>query len=112
MIRSPKFLGSPLRACPALRPRRSRWHQAISVPAMLSSAKFTASTSTTNPISGLNHTAYALAVYASQSRSPSDHARLASGWLAGLSRAGLVTRGTPEKVFSSSHLHQACLAHE
>jgi len=33
-------------------------------------------------LSGLNHTACPLAVYASQPRSPSDHARLASGcWL-------------------------------
>ncbi len=39
-------------------------------------------------ISGLNHTACALAVYASQPGSPLDHARLASGW--GLALAGRV----------------------
>jgi len=46
-------------------------------------------------ISGLNHTAYTLAVYASQPGSPLHHARLASGWLASLVRTGLVTRRIP-----------------
>ena len=36
-------------------------------------------------ISGLNHTAHSLAVYASQGGLPHRHARLASGWLANLS---------------------------
>ena len=45
-------------------------------------------------LSGLIHTACPLAVYASQPRSPSDHARLASGcWP--LCRAGLDTRWVP-----------------
>src|SRR6266496_2177212 len=39
----------------------------------------TASASTTAPISGLNHTAYELAVYASCATLAADHARLASG---------------------------------
>jgi hypothetical protein len=51
---------------------------------VLPSAKAKASASTLNKISGLNHTACSLAVYASQLSSPVTrsygHARLASGW--------------------------------
>ena len=54
-------------------------------------------------ISGLNHTARTLAVYASQGGLPHRHARLASGWLASLIRAGLITRKVPMKGFRSSH---------
>src|SRR6266536_278968 len=43
-------------------------------------ASATASASTTAPISGLNHAACELAVYASQRGSRHNHARLASGW--------------------------------
>ena len=43
--------------------------------------------------SGLSDTAYTLAVYASQQGSPRCHARLASGWLPGLDRAGAVPAG-------------------
>ena len=45
----------------------------------------TASAPTRTIISGLNHTARSLAVYASQGGLPHHHARLASGWLASLS---------------------------
>ena len=54
-------------------------------------------------ISGLNHTACTLAVYASQGGLLHRHARLASGWLASLIRAGLSTRRVPMKGFRSSH---------
>ena len=43
--------------------------------------------------SGLSNSAYTLAVYASQHGSPQCHARLASGWLPGLGRAGVVPAG-------------------
>ena len=52
---------------------------------MLPSAISTASAPTITIISGLNHTARSLAVYASQDGLPHHHARLASGWLASLS---------------------------
>ena len=52
---------------------------------MLPSANTTASASAISIISGLNHTARSLAVYASQRELPHRYARLASGWLAGLS---------------------------
>jgi hypothetical protein len=44
-------------------------------------------------VSRLDHTAYTLAVYASQPRSPSRHARLASGWGPALSGRGWVPAG-------------------
>ncbi len=53
-------------------------------------------------LSGLNHTAHTLAVYASQPGSPPDHARLASGWWTNLVRAGLATRRVPQKVSANS----------
>ena len=54
-------------------------------------------------ISGLNHTARTLAVYASQGGLPHRHARLASGWLASLVRAGVITRWVPPKGFRFLH---------
>jgi len=53
-------------------------------------------------ISGLNHTARSLAVYASQGGLLHRHARLASGWLANLSGRGLLPAGSQRKV--SDHL--------
>jgi hypothetical protein len=54
-------------------------------------------------ISGLNHAARLLTVYASQSGLLHRHARLASGWLAGLSGRDWATRWVPTKGFRSSH---------
>jgi hypothetical protein len=51
--------------------------------------------------SGLNHTAFDLAVYASQDGSPHHHARLASRLLARSYRTGLATRRVPIKGFTS-----------
>jgi len=51
------------------------------------------------PLSGLNHTASALAVYASQPGLPRDHARLASGWWPAISGRAFHTRGTPSERF-------------
>ena len=80
-IGPPTFLGNPLCRCPALRPRQDRPHQAIrcddAAPAR------TKTKAPTKPISGLNHTAWALAVYASQDGSLHHHARLASGYWPG-----------------------------
>jgi hypothetical protein len=70
---------------------------------MLPSAKSTASAPTRTIISGLNHTAHSLAVYASQGGLPHHHARLTSGWLASLSGRDLVTRWVPMKGFRSFH---------
>jgi hypothetical protein len=53
-------------------------------------------------ISGLYHTARSLAVYASQGGLLHRHARLASGWLAGLSGRGWLPAGSQRKV--SDHL--------
>ena len=63
----------------------------------------TTSTPATSTILGLNHTARSLAVYASQGGLPHRHARLASGWLAGLVRTGLNTRWVLTKGFRSFH---------
>jgi hypothetical protein len=60
----------------------------------------TTSTPTISSISRLNHTARPLTVYASQGGSPHRHARLVSGWLANLVRAGVVTRWVLSKGFS------------
>ena len=53
-------------------------------------------------ISGLNRTAFDLAVYASQGWSPTHHARLASGCWSRLYRTGLVTRRVPSERFQAS----------
>lgn len=53
---------------------------ALLVASMLPSAISMASAPTRNSLSGLNHTAYMLAVYASPTGSPLFDARLASGW--------------------------------
>ena len=92
----PGSWGISMPACPALGPRRSRapsQHSAL----MLPSAFVTTSASSKSAISGLDHTAYRLAVYASQPGLPLDHARLASGWwLALAGRAS--TRRIPKGV--------------
>ena len=67
--RSPRFLGSPSRACPALRPRRGRNHQVISV-ARCCLPKERHRRPSRSFVSRLDHTAYTLAVYASQQGSP------------------------------------------
>jgi len=76
---SPRFLGNPLCTRPAL---RSRWALATSQYAalVLSSPVFMgADPCKRGSISGLHHTAHALAVYASPWWSPGHDARLASG---------------------------------
>ena len=98
----PGSWGIPMSACPALGPRRSRAPGQYGA-LMLPSVFVTTSTSSKSTISGLDHTAYRLAVYASQPGLPLDHARLASGWwLALAGRAS--TRKIPKGVSRcSSH---------
>src|SRR5712664_3931045 len=79
--------GGPSRACPALRPRRDQ-HAKPLRRVDVAFRNFGTRRLPPLSISGLNHTACALAVYASQPGSPLDHARLASGW--GLALAGRV----------------------
>src|SRR5512135_1876987 len=55
-------------------------------------------------ISGLNHTAHSLAVYASQCRLPRHHARLASGCWPSSAGRGLVPRKVPSKGFRVTSL--------
>ena len=74
----PRFLGNPAWTCPALRPRRDRGAR----PLRRRDAAFRRFNNVGSRdiiISGLNHTARSLAVYASQPGSPRHHARLASG---------------------------------
>ena len=77
----PRSWGTPLCRCPALRPRQDRPHQAIRCDDAAPARSKTKAP--TKPISGLNHTAWALAVYASQDGSLHHHARLASGYWPG-----------------------------
>ena len=53
-------------------------------------------------ISGLNHTTFDLAVYASQGGSPHRHARLASGCWPGFARRDSYPQGSNERFLSSS----------
>jgi hypothetical protein len=53
-------------------------------------------------ISGLNHTTFGLAVYASQGGSPHRHARLASGCWPGFTRRDSYPQGSNERFLSSS----------
>ncbi len=87
MKRPPRFLGDPMPACPVLRPRRVQHVRPYDV--LLSpSALTTTSAPTKLFISGLDRTAYRLAVYASHRGSLRRHARLASGWWPALTGQG------------------------
>ena len=107
---SPKFLGSPRHACPALRLRWNLPEQASGTSSLrlalsvLPSEPLASSASTTANISEPNHAAYVLAVYASCRSLPSAHARLASGWRPCLGRAGFEPAGLLTWFLS-------CLAH-
>src|SRR5271165_2486896 len=58
--------------------------------------------STRLSLSGLNHTTFDLAVYASQGESPHRHARLASGCWSGFARRDSYPQGFSERFQSSS----------
>jgi len=69
---------------------------------MLPSEITTPSAPTMGNISGLNHAAYLLAVYASQPGLPLSHARLATGLLARLWPGGTFTRWVPISTFKGA----------
>lgn len=75
---------------------------------ILPSAISTASAPTVD-ISGLNHAACTLAVYASQPRSPADHARLATGWWPTLAGRDLNPLGPYVKFQLCRDLHNVLL---
>jgi hypothetical protein len=62
-------------------------------------------------ISKLIHAAYGLPVYASQPRSPSDHATLGSGRMPIRYRAGFPPAGVLKRFQSPSSFPRLCLAH-
>jgi hypothetical protein len=95
----PRFLENPNVSVPCSSTPAGPLRSATATLSVLSSAKWTTSTPTIPKISGLNHTARPFAVYASQGGLPHRHARLASGWLASLVRAGMVTRWVLTKGF-------------
>jgi len=78
MTGPPRFLGNPLCTCPAHRPRWDRGYQAIAVSRCSLPQSERRRLPQQKTISGLNHTACTLAVYASQPGLPLHHARLAS----------------------------------
>ena len=96
--RPPRFLGDPVVDMPCSRDpgetSTPSCHVSVSV---LPSAKGTTS-ALTNLLSGLNHTACPLAVYASQPGSPPDHARLASGWWLAFAGQDWLPAGSQRKV--------------
>lgn len=106
-IRSPRFLGSPRRACPALRPRWSRRHQAITVPAILSSAILTASTSTTTRFRGsITRPTPSLSTLRSRGHPRTTQDSLPGGWPA-LPGRGWLPAGLQRRFQFTIHLHQA-----
>lgn len=98
----PRFLGEPLRPCPALGPRWNRKHQAIYGAAMLPSGPSTPSASTTINFRGSVTRPRSLAVYASQHGLPLYHARLASGCWPGFTGQPKSDRWVPFERFQPS----------
>ena len=91
-VRISQVPGGPSCTRPALRPRWSPGAASFSRAGMLPSAIPTASASTTNQISGLDHAAHALAVYASRRGSlPLAQDSLPAG------RTALAGRGFPAR---------------
>jgi hypothetical protein len=74
-LAAPQVPGEPLRTCPALRPRRDRWPRPVRVVPYswhsdIAFRCFDGVGSHHSLLSGLNHAACTLAVYASRPRSP------------------------------------------
>jgi len=112
----PGSWGTPLRTCPALRPRRDRGARPLPAPRCSLPRGQQRRLSRTIRLTGFHHTACTLPVYASQRRSPSDHATLGSGWRPTFAGRGWLPAGSHEKFppLRSSHgflPSQAFLAH-
>jgi hypothetical protein len=104
--------GGPSCTCPALRPRRSARAQPLRRAQCCLPPVERRRLPQLALISGLNHTACTLAVYASQPESPPNHARLATGWWLALAGRDLLSRLVPSKGFSyASSFPRLCLAH-
>ena len=100
----PKFLGNPGGHCPCSTtpvgpdaPCGTKCDAPDAAPACVQDEG-----STQLVISGLNHTTFDLAVYASQGGSPHHHARLASGCWPGFTRRDSYPQGSNERFPSSS----------
>ena len=93
--RSPRFLDDPIRICPALRPRPSRHIRPLRYAD--AAPVITTTKALEIPLSRLNHTAFAVTVYASRLRSPAamQDSLLAAGQLC---QVGLVPTGSRLKV--------------
>jgi len=98
--------GTPLRACPALRPRRDLGARPPGA-SMQPSARSTASAPATIKLTGLHPTACTLPVYASQRGSLLHHATLGSGWRPTFAGWGWLPTGFPTKGFCR---HPSCMA--
>ena len=90
--------GTPMRACPALRPRRDLGTRPLSA-SMRPSARSMTSAPATIRFSGLHPTACTLPVYASQGGSLLHHATLGSGWWPTFAGWGWLPTGFPPKGF-------------
>ncbi len=108
----PRFLGNPMCACPALRPRWDLRARPLAARRCCLPPNLTASAPTISLLSRLHHTACALPVYASRAGlpRPTQHSVPAAGQLC---RVGLSTHWVPLKSFRVCFLpSQAFLAHE
>ena len=100
--------------CPALRPRQDRTHQALRC-AGAAPAKWKTKAPTTSAISGLNHTASALAVYASDTpvarRSRKTRFPLSARlYGTGLDTRRVRTKGFRDASYITSSFPRLCLA--
>jgi len=105
----PSSWGTLMCLCRVLRPRRDRVHQAVAVVRR-------GPRSCPRPglsrvvLSGLNSTAWALAIYASQGGLPHRHARLASGCWPGSAGWDWLPTGFLRKVLMIQSLHHRPLS--
>jgi hypothetical protein len=102
MSRPPRFLGSPLRACPALRPRRGRGHQVVAVSRCCLPEMVRRRPLHVICLEARSHGLHARCLrFAAEITLAPRKTRFRLG--TSLIRAGLGTRGTPVKVSESGH---------
>lgn len=89
---------TPVRTCPALGPRRDLGGQAFTAPEVQPSAPRTASAPSTRALSGLDHTACSLAVYASRPGLSPDPCKTRFRLVANRYRVGFDLPGPQLKV--------------